>query len=326
MQIITSRQDNIGVYNEMAIQWPTYYKTFSYFEFLIVAPTAAYSMIQENSVDRPNDRPQIGETFNTYEPLKMVSNVSFPFILNLPFKKSLSDNFRLEYGNETFSNKTTFKLSPFLLEEVRLTGKNTKTQCEDNYGGILVDDYTCEVYYKLTGVCLLFDGTSGRLYTNVGAGCANYPSINPYPYAQYSVINVQSGESLKRVSSNGQFVVRDVHDPYIYLLGLNCNGGFCESKRQSGEILIVSGILLLLVIWIVPVFLSIAYCVLKEGTFYSLSDIQEKNDINPHFKPETFYENVEHGSKEITVEIEEVMEDHVEIKTEVDLLPQHESK
>lgn len=317
LQIITSRQDNIDQYNLLATEWPHISKKFSYCDFLVTTPTSAFSFIDDSSPDIPNDKPQIGEVFINYTPLKKVSNVSFPFITNGAFQRDLNVQYQLDFSNETFGNQTSINIMPYLLEELILSGKYIKAQCEEKYLGNLVDEVTCQVYYKLIGVCLLFDSTKGKILPHLPAGCANYPNLNPYPYAQYDLIKVQSGESLRRVNSLGFFQIRDYRDPYVYLMSLNCNGGFCASKKQSGEILIVSGILLLLVIWIVPVFLLIAYCVLKEGTIYSLSDIQEKNDLtrpNPFISPESYYENIENSSKNDQFPQELVDEQLVEIK------------
>lgn len=102
--------------------------------------------------------------------------------------------------------------------------------CEEQHKGVLVDDYTCEVYYKLVGLCLLFDSTNGMISPYQYSGCGNYPNVNPYQYAKYELINIPGGASLKRISSTGLVTLRELNDPFSFLQNLKCDEGFCENN------------------------------------------------------------------------------------------------
>jgi hypothetical protein len=180
-------------------------------------------------VDIPNDNPFIGETFRTYDALKYVSNDTYRFVDQTDFTKGLKFALSIKSFNGTEETYTTLYFYRFLYQRLTLQGKYLKKTCEEQFLGLLVDDFTCEVYYKLNGICLVFDSLTGNFVTNVGGVCRNYPLFNENPNAQYSLIDIHNGQTLRRVDSFGFIEIRDIHDPYVYVMNLDCNGGFCDS-------------------------------------------------------------------------------------------------
>lgn len=83
-------------------------------------------MIEDDTIERPNDRAYIDENFEKYDSLKLVTNNTFIFIPMIDFSRGNGFDFSLSWSNGTHSNSTTFPVKYFLNDRIDVSGKYVK--------------------------------------------------------------------------------------------------------------------------------------------------------------------------------------------------------